>query len=110
MSTDSVGNEFYDTDGGLPETLPESLKNMLLVMSASGLFRPPASQAAADSSTADGASEHSPSPARPQPELVWEQTWHEVDQFLPDFRNEYARRPPVANLLTVHYPPDFSRV
>lgn len=45
----------------LMEAIPESLKNMLLVMSTSGVFK--------SSST-----------------VLWDLTWHRIGQFLPDLR------------------------
>ena len=57
------------------EAIPESLKNMLLVMSTQGIFdtfRNPSSQSEADS---------------PKQQL-WEMTWRRIETFLPNFIQE----------------------
>jgi len=50
------------------EAVPESLKNILLVMSSSGYLVPP---------TQD-----------PSQEKLWVETWKRIDRFLPDLRKE----------------------
>lgn len=50
------------------EAVPESLKNIILVMSSSGYLVPP---------TED-----------PSQEKLWTETWKRIDRFLPDLRKE----------------------
>lgn len=50
------------------EAVPESLKNILLVMSTSGYLVPPAQD--------------------PTQETLWVETWKRLDRFLPDLRKE----------------------
>lgn len=50
------------------EAVPESLKNVLLVMSSSGYLTPP---------TKD-----------PSQKELWVETWKRIDRFLPDLRKE----------------------
>jgi len=52
----------------LEEAVPESLKNIILVMSSSGYLVPPSQQ--------------------PSQEKLWVETWKRLDRFLPDLRNE----------------------
>lgn len=51
------------------EAVPESLKNILLVMASGGYLVPPGS---------DGEGQNE----------IWEQTWKRLDRFLPEMRNE----------------------
>lgn len=48
--------------------MPESLKNILLVMSGSGFLVPPSQD--------------------PSKEKLWVETWKRLDRFLPDLRKE----------------------
>jgi len=48
--------------------VPESLKNILLVMSGSGFLVPPSQD--------------------PSKEKLWVETWKRLDRFLPDLRKE----------------------
>jgi brefeldin A-resistance guanine nucleotide exchange factor 1 len=48
--------------------VPESLKNILLVMSSSGYLVPPS--------------------VDPSQEKLWVETWKRIDRFLPDLRKE----------------------
>lgn len=50
------------------EAVPESLKNILLVMSSSGYLIPPSQD--------------------PSHEKLWSETWKRLDRFLPDLRKE----------------------
>lgn len=50
------------------EAVPESLKNILLVMSSSGYLVPPS--------------------VNPEHEKLWTETWKRIDRFLPDLRKE----------------------
>ncbi|KAH6663098.1 hypothetical protein B0J14DRAFT_495149 [Halenospora varia] len=52
----------------LEEAVPESLKNILLVMSSSGYLVPPSQD--------------------PSQEKLWVETWKRIDRFLPDLRKE----------------------
>jgi brefeldin A-resistance guanine nucleotide exchange factor 1 len=64
------------------EAVTESLKNILLVMFASGLLvRPPASQSESVLNTADA--ETNPSVA------TWNVTWKTIDGFCPSLKNEF---------------------
>lgn len=59
--------------------MPESLKNIILVMSSSGYLVPP---------TED-----------PAHEKLWTETWKRIDRFLPDLRKELdldSKEPPPA--------------
>ncbi|XP_077786805.1 Golgi-specific brefeldin A-resistance guanine nucleotide exchange factor 1 isoform X2 [Podarcis muralis] len=73
----------------LPEAIPESLKNMLLVMDTAGIFH------SADSRT--GYSD------------LWEITWERIDCFLPKLRDELFKQTviqdPVHTLPTELHPP-----
>nr|XP_020646816.1 Golgi-specific brefeldin A-resistance guanine nucleotide exchange factor 1 isoform X1 [Pogona vitticeps] len=73
----------------LPEAIPESLKNMLLVMDTAGIFH------SADSRT--GYSD------------LWEITWERIDCFLPKLRDELFKQTviqdPVSNLPAEMHPP-----
>ncbi|RDL30365.1 Uncharacterized protein BP5553_10243 [Venustampulla echinocandica] len=59
----------------LEEAVPESLKNILLVMSSSGYLVP-----------------QSQDPAQ---EKLWSETWKRIDRFLPDLRKDLALDPPM---------------
>jgi hypothetical protein len=48
--------------------VPESIKNILLVMSASGYLAPP--------------------DQKPEQRALWDQTWRHLDRFLPNLRKE----------------------
>lgn len=50
------------------EAVPESLKNILLVMSSSNYLVPPSQD--------------------PSQEKLWTETWKRIDRFLPDLRKE----------------------
>ncbi|XP_060096950.1 Golgi-specific brefeldin A-resistance guanine nucleotide exchange factor 1 [Heteronotia binoei] len=73
----------------LPEAIPESLKNMLLVMDTAGIFH------SADSRT--GYSD------------LWEITWERIDCFLPKLRDELFKQTviqdPVSTLPSEMHPP-----
>ena len=55
--------------------MPESLKNILLVMSSSGYLVPPSEDASQ--------------------EKLWTETWKRLDRFLPDLRKELDLEKPV---------------
>ena len=55
--------------------MPESLKNILLVMSSSGYLVPPSED--------------------PSQEKLWAETWKRLDRFLPDLRKELDLEMPV---------------
>jgi brefeldin A-resistance guanine nucleotide exchange factor 1 len=57
------------------EAVPESLKNILLVMSSSGYLVPPSED--------------------PTQEKLWVETWKRLDRFLPDLRKELDLEKPV---------------
>jgi golgi-specific brefeldin A-resistance guanine nucleotide exchange factor 1 len=57
------------------EAVPESLKNILLVMSSSGYLVPPSQDASQ--------------------EKLWTETWKRIDRFLPDLRKELDLDPKV---------------
>lgn len=57
-------------NGRQEEAVPESLKNILLVMSSSGFLVPPKQD--------------------PSKEKLWTETWKRLDRFLPDLRKELA--------------------
>eukprot|EP01133_Synstelium_polycarpum_P004115 gene4115-4805_t len=62
----------------LSESVPESLKNMLLVMNNSGVFTPPEpDQSESAASTTTGQS-------------LWELTWEIINEFCPKIREEYS--------------------
>ncbi|XP_015279786.1 PREDICTED: Golgi-specific brefeldin A-resistance guanine nucleotide exchange factor 1 isoform X2 [Gekko japonicus] len=73
----------------LPEAIPESLKNMLLVMDTAGIFH-----------SADSRTGHSD---------LWEITWERIDCFLPKLREELFKQTvtqdPVSALPSEMYPP-----
>ncbi|KUJ06887.1 uncharacterized protein LY89DRAFT_702760 [Mollisia scopiformis] len=63
----------------LEEAVPESLKNIILVMSSSGYLVPPSED--------------------PSQEKLWTETWKRIDRFLPDLRKELdldPKEPPPA--------------
>ncbi|RHZ59918.1 hypothetical protein Glove_360g53 [Diversispora epigaea] len=60
----------------LREAVPESLKNMILVMSSSGVFNPPGTNSVETNTS-----------GKPQLEL-WDLTWEKVDKILPDLKND----------------------
>jgi brefeldin A-resistance guanine nucleotide exchange factor 1 len=57
------------------EAVPESLKNILLVMSSSGYLVSPSTD--------------------PSQEKLWTETWKRLDRFLPDLRKELELDPQV---------------
>ncbi|QIW99350.1 hypothetical protein AMS68_004868 [Peltaster fructicola] len=57
----------------LSEAVPESLKNILLVMSSGGYLVPPSDQA---------------SSRTPRQKQLWDETWTQLDRFLPDLMPE----------------------
>lgn len=57
-----------DTNSSKEEAVPESLKNIILVMSSSGYLVPPNED--------------------PSQEKLWTETWKRIDRFLPDLRKE----------------------
>ncbi|KAF0385373.1 Sec7-domain-containing protein [Gigaspora margarita] len=61
----------------LREAVPESLKNMLLVMSTSGVFNPPGTINAATQSSGGKV-----------PVELWDITWTKIDKFLPKLKDE----------------------
>ncbi|RDW80746.1 Sec7 [Coleophoma crateriformis] len=65
----------------LEEAVPESLKNILLVMSSSGYLVPPSQD--------------------PSHEQLWIETWKRLDRFLPDLKNELALDEPKEKPLPV---------
>src|SRR5437868_9187745 len=65
------------------EAVPESLKNMLLVMATSGVINPPGT---AQSPTATITSK--------QPVELWDVTWEKVNKFLPNLKDELFPPPP----------------
>jgi hypothetical protein len=62
--------------------VPESLKNMLLVMSTSGVINPP------------GTTSPPTSVNSKQPVELWDVTWEKVDKFLPKLKDELFPTPP----------------
>ncbi|KAK9728472.1 GDP/GTP exchange factor for ARF [Basidiobolus ranarum] len=64
----------------LLETIPESLKNMLLVMSAAGLLQPELS-------------ERNSEPRSEQQINMWNVTWEKLDQHIPSLREELFPTP-----------------
>ncbi|CAG8710752.1 31054_t:CDS:2, partial [Racocetra persica] len=67
--------ERYMTTGNnesLREAVPESLKNMLLVMSTSGVFNPPGTTKSSGGKTIE----------------LWDITWTKIDKFLPKLKDE----------------------
>lgn len=72
----------------LYEAIPESLKNMLLVMSTAGIF-----DEEECALTAASQSDNRKTPARPQSDVhkysaLWQVTWERIDCFLPNLRQE----------------------
>ena len=63
------------------EAVPESLKNILLVMSSSGYLVHPS--------------------INPNREKIWTETWKRIDGFLPDLRKELDLDPKVVEKPTV---------
>lgn len=62
------------------EAVPESLKNIILVMSSSGYLVPPSED--------------------PSQEKLWTETWKRIDRFLPDLRKDLdldPKEPPPPN-------------
>jgi brefeldin A-resistance guanine nucleotide exchange factor 1 len=66
------------------EAVPESLKNILLVMSSSGYLVPPS--------------------VDPTHEKLWVETWKRLSRFLPDLRKELDLDPPVEKPTTEQSP------
>ncbi|GBB94028.1 hypothetical protein RclHR1_02280001 [Rhizophagus clarus] len=76
--------ERYMTTGdndSLREAVPESLKNMLLVMSTSGVINPP------------GMTSPPTDVNSKQPVELWNVTWEKVDKFLPKLKDELFPTP-----------------
>lgn len=70
------------------EAIPESLKNMLLVMSTAGIF-----DEEECTLTAGSQSDNRKTPARPESDIhkysaLWQVTWERIDCFLPNLRQE----------------------
>ncbi|XP_022788096.1 Golgi-specific brefeldin A-resistance guanine nucleotide exchange factor 1-like isoform X3 [Stylophora pistillata] len=85
----------------LYEAIPESLKNMLLVMSTAGIF-----DEEECALTAASQSDNRKTPARPQSDVhkysaLWQVTWERIDCFLPNLRQELFTprcQSPVSNI------------
>ena len=80
------------------EAIPESLKNMLLVMSTQGIF----DSATINSSQSDSSIRLSSKDASRQ--LLWQQTWNRIQKFLPNFLHELFPNvtPPISDLSPTH--------
>ncbi|KAF8463526.1 hypothetical protein BDZ91DRAFT_698450 [Kalaharituber pfeilii] len=80
----------------LEEAVPESLKNVLLVMSSTGLLVPPSEE---PEEPEDPSAEQELDEAQRKKEMekeLWEQTWKRLERFLPQLKSELY--PPVAKV------------
>jgi len=69
----------------LMEAIPESLKNMLLVMETAGVFDPPSDTTDQDLSTMSAEQQQQ---LNQQGLQLWDLTWHRIELFLPNLREE----------------------
>ncbi|XP_062518371.1 Golgi-specific brefeldin A-resistance guanine nucleotide exchange factor 1-like isoform X2 [Corticium candelabrum] len=94
MTVLSYMENFMHTQGSdlLVESIPESLKNMLLVMSTAGVFDAPP-----DDSTASSHSQ------------LWTDTWNRIHQFLPGMHDELFAPTPTPRPTSPAAPPSAKR-
>lgn len=92
------------------EAIPESLKNMLLVMSTAGIFDEEECTLTAHSQSTDDRKTHK----RTDSEIhkysaLWQVTWERIDCFLPNLRQELftpRSQSPAANIVQVKTEPE----
>lgn len=84
------GGGMVGNDGGLEEQVPESLKNVLLVMAGAGYLVPPRSEEGERSEGEKGEGEDEGDGN----ERIWEETKRRVERFLPGLFAEVFPPPP----------------